>query len=254
MDKQTLKLMTLNIRHGWRTGKKHIFRKKEIIQENLDMIAALQRKEKAAIVALQEADRQSVWSGKFNHIAYLAAKADYREAIQGAHVNGAKLRLFYGTALLSRLAFMGSKSVRFRPHPPVFRKGFVTGAVLWPGTDILADVVSLHLDCFRKRVRAKQVREIIDYFSPRQRPLIVMGDFNCDDWEDPESSLRIIADALNLKTYKPKNKTGTFCRNGKRLDWILASPEFKFLSYRVLSGAGVSDHDPVVATLRLRKR
>ncbi|OGF25127.1 hypothetical protein A2303_02125 [Candidatus Falkowbacteria bacterium RIFOXYB2_FULL_47_14] len=263
MDKQALKLMTLNIRHGWKIGQKNPFRRNVFqgrtrIEKNLDEIAFLHRTEEADIVALQEADRCALWSGKFNHIAYLAAKAGYREAIQGEHVNRPKLapklslNLLYGTALLSRLPMSDSRSVSFDPSPPMFRKGFVTGTIVWPGRpETEVDIVSLHLDCYRSRIRSRQADEIMDFFYPRRRPMVVMGDFNCE-WHHKKSSLRRLCDRLDLKTYAPEMRIPTCPKIGRRVDWILVSPELEFLSYRILSEIKVSDHKPVVATIGLK--
>ena len=248
--------MTLNIRHGWKIGQKNPFRKNALqgrarIEKNLDEIALLHKAEKPDIAALQEADRRAIWSGRFNHIAYLAAKAGYHEAVQGEHVNGAKLKLLYGTALLSQWPLKDSRSVSFSPSPPLFRKGFVTGTVAWSG-GIETDIVSLHFDCYRSRVRARQADEVADFFYPRRRPLIVMGDFNCE-WRHKRSSLRRLCEKLDLETYAPEIRIVTCPKIRRRVDWILISPELEFLSYRILSEVKVSDHKPVIATIGLKK-
>jgi endonuclease/exonuclease/phosphatase family metal-dependent hydrolase len=42
----------------------------------------------------------------------------------------------------------------------------------------------------------------------------------------------------------------SFPSRGRRLDWILISPEFEFVEYRTLPDV-ISDHRAVVATLKL---
>ena len=83
----------------------------------------------------------------------------------------------------------------------------------------------------------------------RERPLIVMGDFNCE-WGQEEQTLRLLTEELKLKSFRPKARNlATFNSSAKRLDWIFVSSEFEFESYRNLPDI-VSDHLAVVAEIR----
>jgi hypothetical protein len=54
-----------------------------------------------------------------------------------------------------------------------------------------------------------------------------------------------------LKVHDPDSEhLNTFAFRGRRLDWILISPELEFVDYRTLPET-LSDHQAVVATLRL---
>ena len=244
----TLTVMTLNVAHGRKRGFHQALKKRATIESNLDDIADVLKREGPDVVALQEADGPSGWSGGFNHVEYLAVGGGLEHFCRGEHVKGMKLS--YGTALLSRLPLEESRSVTFAPSPPTFSKGFVVATVAWPGRpDSQVDVVSVHLDFARKSVRGKQIQKLIDELSARENPLIVMGDFNCQ-WDGKDKSLRTLAEGLDLVAPEPAaGDMATFPKTGKRLDWILASPELEFVEYRTVTDV-LSDHYGVVAVLR----
>jgi endonuclease/exonuclease/phosphatase family metal-dependent hydrolase len=238
-------VMTLNLAHGRKDGFSQMLQSGQKIQRHLEEVAAVLRRESPAVVALQEADGPSFWSGDFDHVARLAERAAFGYSVRGSHVDGGGLS--YGTALLSRFSPDAPVSVTFPPSPPTFPKGFLVSQVTFPG-GWKADVVSVHLDFARASVRAEQVAEMIRTLSRRPSPRIVLGDFN-SEWDDDESAVRALAEALNLKAWR-ENATDldTFPFSGKRLDWILISPELEFRDYRVVPDV-LSDHLGVVAAI-----
>ena len=121
---------------------------------------------------------------------------------------------------------------------------------VWPGRpEQSLDVVSVHLDFARGSVRRRQVETMVSELSSRGRPMIVMGDFNCE-WTG-DGPLPTLAEGLRLTAYEPAARDmPTFSASGKRLDWILLSPELEFVEYETLSDA-VSDHRGVAAVVRL---
>jgi len=242
----TLKVMTLNVAHGCKSQR---FSKRAYVESCLNGIAEVLKRERPDVVALQEADGPSVWSGGFDHVVTLAKATQFPFRVHGRHVDGMKLA--YGTALLSAVPLEDAFSFRFDLSRPTFPKGFVLATIRWPGQNaVKMDVVSAHLDFSRASVRTAQVQEMVARLSGRGRPLIVMGDFNCQ-WTDDEPALRRLVEGLNLKPFRPDaGELGTFIASGKRLDWILISPELEFATCSVLPDT-VSDHRPVVAVLRL---
>ena len=248
-EEMSLKLISLNIAHGRKDGRHQALRKGSTIRAHLDEIGEVLSREKPHLVALQEADGPSVWSGNFDHVEHLAREAGFAHCFRGEHVNGMKLS--YGTALLSQLPVGRPLSVTFDPSPPTLTKGFVVCTVAWPGReDYKVDVVSVHLDFSRKSVRAKQAEQLVERLSRRKRPLIIMGDFNCQfDGKDP--SLTTVVEGVNLKTYKPKSGTlNTFSKLDRRLDWVLISKELQFTRYTNLPDV-LSDHNAVLAVVRI---
>jgi endonuclease/exonuclease/phosphatase family metal-dependent hydrolase len=244
-----LRVMTLNIAHGRKNGRHQFFRRTSTIKSNLDDISSVLREKQPDVVALQEADGPSAWSGNFDHVHYIAERSDYAYSVRGEHVK--RKNTSYGTALLSSLPLNTPVSVKFPPSPPTFPKGLIISTVTVPGDPPLeVDIASVHLDFSRQSVREKQVDEIVDRFQHRESPLILMGDFNCE-WKTKESTLQNLAERLDLKAYRPHaGDLVTFPKSSRRLDWILVSPEFEFITYDIVNDI-VSDHRGVITDLRV---
>ncbi len=250
VPEQSLTVMTLNLAHGRKTAFHQILQSPATIQANLTEIANLLKTYQPHLVGLQEADGPSLWSGRFNHVHHLATQANYAHSIQAFHVQG--LGLYYGTALLARWPITSATSLRFDYVPPTPAKGFVIATLPWAHSPSqFIDVISLHLDFARRNLRQQQLQQLIAYLAPREHPVIVMGDFNCN-WLSGETTLSDLVKALDLQVYQPEAPDlNTFpAHNPKqRIDWILVSHEFQFTNYQVLNEV-VSDHSAVIATLK----
>ena len=246
---EVLKIMTLNIAHGRGEGFHQLLQNGAETQSNLDAIATLLKQQHPDIAALQEADGPSYWSGKIDHVEYLAMQGNFSQYVRANHVDG--YGLFYGTAFVSNLEMNYPEAITFEPELSMVPKGFIVATVTWPGEPCVElDVVSVHLDFSSEAIRRRQAAELIDILRTRSRPMVVMGDFNTR-WDKENSALHLIVEELGLSPYKP-GQTGleTFARFGHRLDWILISPGFEFHSYNVINDK-VSDHRAVVAELTL---
>ena len=246
-NKKSLVLMSLNIAHGRKNTFQQFLRRKKYIRRNLSDIASLIQRENPDIIALQEADATSIWSGHFDHVKYIAHKAGLEHIMQGGHVT--RKFINYGTAIISKTNLTKPRSFKF--YKTIFRmpKGFVVCTVKCPKFQINIDVVSLHLDPFRKAVRMKQIKELVEILENDTNPIVIMGDFNCD-WKYSESTLHKLVELLDLKIYKPYDENLiTFPANGKRLDWILISQELEFVSHKILPDH-ISDHLAVVAEIK----
>lgn len=245
----TVRLMTLNIAHG-RSDKAHqVFQSNDMIRSNLESIADVLQREAPAVVAMQEADGPSAWSGNFDHVQYIAYKANYAYSLRGEHVK--YIGHSYGTALLSRLPLFNTGSIRFDPTGATPRKGFVVGTFAWPNPPYSeVDVVSLHLDFARRSVRRRQVEKLINEVTRRRRPVVIMGDFNTQ-WRSSESTLNYLVHRLNLRAHRPGAPgLASYRRTQRRLDWVFTSRNLHFEAYRVLRDV-LSDHRAIVVDLRL---
>ena len=243
--------MTANIAHGRGTGRHQALLSHDAIRSNLDELAQVFVRERPDVVAIQEADGPSFWSGGFSHVEYLSREAGLPHHVRGEHVKGSKLS--YGTALLCQSPLKHCGSLCFTPSPPTLSKGYVVSRIEWPGNPrVKVTVVSVHLDFSRVSVRTAQVEEMIRTLSRRERPMIIMGDFNCN-WTGQEQSLRTLADGLKARVYQPADESlWTFVSSRQRLDWILISDELEFVHYETITDE-VSDHRGVIASLRLRQ-
>ncbi len=242
-----LRVMTLNLAHGRKDGPNQLFCSGKTLAANIDEIAAVLADHKPDVIALQEADGPSIWSGNFNHVERLAIGSGMPFYARAENVKG--LKLSYGTAIVSKFHLEHPVARTFAPSPPTFSKGYLVATIDWPErAGVKIDLVSVHLDFLRKKVRKKQVAKMIEGLSGRDNPLVVMGDFNCQ-WDDKESPVRHLADSLGLHAFRPEAEgLDTFGHGGRRLDWILVSDELKITSFRVLPDV-LSDHAAVMAEI-----
>jgi endonuclease/exonuclease/phosphatase family metal-dependent hydrolase len=248
----TLRVMTLNVAHGRGAAFHQLLQNTDTTIQNLNKISAMLKREQPDVVALQEADGPSYWSGNFHHVDYLARQGAFSTAVNGSYVQG--LGLEYGTALMSKVGLHSAEAITFNPELALTPKGFVVSTIDWPGQPhVQVDVVSLHLDFSSEETRRQQALELIEMLRKRDRPLIVMGDFNAD-WNGNDMTVQLIASELSLNAFNPTGKgqvAATY--SDKRLDWILVSNELEFRDYQVISDV-VSDHRGVIAELGLNTK
>ncbi|NOR79442.1 MAG: hypothetical protein GQ529_01210 [Methyloprofundus sp.] len=250
-----LKLLSLNVAHGRKEAVNQIFVSKQQIQKNLSDIAHAIVRQGADVVALQEADGPSRWSGSFDHVEFIAKQASYPWYYRA--VNAHSWMFNYGTAILSRWPVSETLAYNFKPSPPTVNKGFLLTRMTWkpdPAIDkeINIDIVSVHLDFSSQKVRENQIAEMREQLSSRNNPLIILGDFN-SNWFSKKSVIKRLAENGKLQAYKPlADNLATYPGSGRRLDWILISSELEFISYKVLPDR-LSDHFMVVAEIQLRK-
>ncbi len=248
---KVLRVATLNLAHGRKDSSNQLFLLERTFKENLDDIAYALSQYKPQIVALQEADAASLWSGSFNHVEYLATQAKYPWRTQ---VSNAESWLFsYGTALLSVLPFTETIQHTFAASPPTLTKGFVVGQVEMPHSDgslsRKIDVISVHFDFLRKSIRKKQLDEMKEILSARMNPTVIMGDFN-SEWLAESSVIKELATMSRFHAYEPETLDYNTYKS-KRLDWILITKDMEFTGYRVLSET-LSDHAMVIAEIRFK--
>jgi len=246
-----LRVATLNLAHGRKGSVNQLLVAKGAHKENLNDIADVLTKHKPHVVALQEADAASRWSGNFDHVAYLALVAKYPWS---THVRNAENWLYsYGTALLSALPLIETVKHTFEPSPPTLDKGFVLAQINWPSADGIksrkVDIISVHLDFSRQSVRDKQIKEMMETVSIRMNPTIILGDFN-SEWLAEASVIKELATRSRFSSYRPESGDYNSYK-GKRLDWILISNDMEFANYKVLPEI-LSDHLMVVAEIRFK--
>ena len=254
IESAVIRVATLNIAHGRKDGRNQMLLGEDTIRSNLVEVAGLLDRSEADVIALQEVDAESKWSGKFNHLDYLSANSAYVCTYHGLHASG---RLYdFGTALLAQKPFRDSFTHSFKPSWPTTTKGFSFAALDWnPGGALseptVVNFVSVHLDFSRRSVRRSQVEEMVAALSQIEGPMVMMGDFNTD-WEAKESSLKSLAEQLNLSAFKPLAEgLSTYGKKGARLDWILISDHLEFSDYSVLPEV-MSDHFAVAAEIVLK--
>ncbi|MFH1378208.1 MAG: endonuclease/exonuclease/phosphatase family protein [Planctomycetota bacterium] len=245
-----LTVMSLNVAHGRSDERHQLLRSKQALVSHLDGIASLFIRERPDIAGLQEADGKSFWSGSFNHVEYIAKKANYHSYVRASNVSSAKLE--YGTAFISQIPMEDTVAHTFKAKFMSFPKGFIKTTIRLEGMpDVPVDLVSVHLDFLWNRTRIRQINEIIETLKDNRNPLIIMGDFNCE-FTGKDSALPTLCTALNLKPYQPEMKDITFFFWKTRYDWIFISDGLEFIEYRTLPDV-VSDHQPVLARIKIMR-
>ena len=250
-----IRAVTLNVAHGRKDGRNQMLLGEETIRSNLVEVAGVLDRSEADVIALQEVDAESKWSGKFNHLDFLSENSAYVCNYHGLHASG--WMYDFGTALVARRPFRDSFTHSFKPSWPTTTKGFSFAALDWnPGGSLpeptVVNFVSVHLDFSRRSVRRSQVEEMVAALSQIEGPMVMMGDFNTD-WEAKESSLKSLAEQLNLSAFKPTAEgLSTYGKKGARLDWILISDDLEFSDYSVLPEV-MSDHYAVAAEIVLKE-
>ena len=240
----TFTVLTLNVAHGRGDGFHQALQADATIRRQLDAIAALLQRQDADVVALQEADGPSAWSGDFDHVAHLAHGGGYPWHLRGRHATPPLLD--YGTALLAKARPASARSVRYAPTPPTPSKGFVVATVRCGDVDV--DVVSVHLDFARERTRERQVDTMVRALRRRGRPVVVAGDLNAG-WTEGGAPRRL-AEALDLSAWRPDEHVSTFPGRDSRIDWVLTSRDLEIVEHVVLPDV-VSDHRAVRARIRV---
>ena len=253
-EEERLRLFTLNVAHGRKTTPINVFLRRRTLQRNITAIADTVRALTPDIVALQEADGPSSWSGNFDHVATLARRAELHDHYRGTHnsLSWGRFNVASGTAILTRQPLLEPISHRFDMS---WRdtKGFVAATIVvpeWGGLEV--DVVSVHLDFLVPGVRRKQILQMVDRLILRRRPMVVLGDLNCCFEREPRS-MRLLVETLGLKAYEPTSRAHTYPsrRPRRRLDWILVSEELEYSGYHTVH-LPLSDHSVLVADIHLR--
>jgi endonuclease/exonuclease/phosphatase family metal-dependent hydrolase len=119
--------------------------------------------------------------------------------------------------------------------------------------------INTHLDHISEAARREGARMIREFFFPRNRPLILAGDFN-EPPDGPVYGEFIGADRPLRDTWRevhpPEEEATTHHRFdgelwGSRIDWILATPPFQVRRVAIVTdsqdGRYPSDHFPYEA-------
>lgn len=251
IESDYLTVATLNVAHGRKESRNQMLLSESEIRDNLAELAGLLDRAQADVIALQEADAASWWSGQFDHVEFLSRNSNYHCFVHGIHASN---RIYdFGTALLSPHALQGTLVHSFKPSWPTTTKGFSIADISWnPGGALKkpqkVTFVSVHLDFSRRKVRRSQIDEMTQALEEVRGPMVLMGDFNTD-WLTEDSSLKYLAETLGLEVYEPHAEgLATYGDKGARLDWILISPELRFRRYAVYPDI-VSDHYAVAAEI-----
>ena len=257
---QRFRIVTFNIAHGRGLSPFQGLHGRQRFQRNLRRIARLFDELEPDIVALQEIDENSRWSGSFDHLDYLNAFADFPHVVFG--VNNRRTggyHLNYGNAILSRHRIAAWENINFGTRK-VGGKGFLFAEIDVGGR--LLPVVNIHLH-YRSRVhRFRQIEKLMEYLNTKREhrrthwaaPPILCGDLNNPSHRlDATASLFHYFSLQGHYTLHPPQGVRTYPAPWPRrsLDFIFLPPACRVFHCQVVR-CNLSDHRPVMVEFTLK--
>jgi endonuclease/exonuclease/phosphatase family metal-dependent hydrolase len=253
VSSQRLRLVTFNIAHGRGLTPIQGLTSSRKLRLNLRRIADLLGRLGADVVALQEIDECSVWSGNFDHLDYLRTHAGFPHAAFG--INNRRLGLMnlcYGNAILSRFPIAATETIVFGRRR-VGEKGFLFAEIEVEGR--IVPLVNLHLHFGSRRKRLLQLDLLTEWLRAKQRhrgatwavPPIVCGDFNNPDTGDDATASLFshLSDYGDYSLHPRMAPTYPSPMPRRALDFVFVPPGCKAVRSEVVRSF-LSDHRPVM--------
>jgi endonuclease/exonuclease/phosphatase family metal-dependent hydrolase len=263
-----LRLLTFNIAHARGAMPLHqsMFSPAKL-RANLLAIAKLINRLEADIVALQEIDENSHWSGSFDHLRFLAEHTGLEHTVYG--LNNRRLGRFhlnYGNAVLSRFPVHHHETVTFGKKT-IGEKGFLFAEIDTPAGRL--PLINVHMHHRSRPSRLRQVLHMMKFIdqqhAARHRSwrtgLLICGDFNNPShWPDATAALLGYLEQFDNYTLLPKAR-----RDGKAertfpslwpqraLDYIYLPSHCGDLTVTVVRSF-LSDHRPVLVEFQLKSK
>ena len=239
MYAQEIRVLTYNIHHG------------EDVNGNVDLtqIAAVIKKARPDIVALQEVDSMTNRTQKVDQLKELAMLTgmQYFYGKSMDYSGGG-----YGVGILTRLPI----SNRFVTRLPNFEKSEPRVAAtieLTLQNNKRMLFTSIHLDYVKdSSERIEQAKKLIEVFSSNDLPSVLAGDFNAPP---TETTMKDIVFGLYTET-DPSGNVLSFpsIKPEIKIDYVLTSKkhQWKNIYYEVIDEKVASDHRPVLSVIQLK--
>lgn len=249
-----LRLLTFNIAHARGPSPIHqSFRRVATLRANLLRIAKLISRLKVDVVALQEIDENSRWSGSFSHLQYLSEQTGLAHAVYGiTNKRLGRFHLSYGNALLSRFPIHHHENVPFG-KAAWGEKGFLFTEIEAPCGRI--PLFNIHLNHRSRALRLKQATQLMKHLEElrrtrggawRMQPLLC-GDFNTPS-HHPDAIATLLGFFEQAYNYTLLPKTGLTFPSAwpvRALDYVLLPEECRTPRAKIIRSM-LSDHQPVL--------
>ena len=256
-----LRLLTYNIAHARGLMLHQSLRTEAKIRVQLLKIARLIARWDVDIVALQEVDENSRWSGSFDHLACLAGHAGMPHVAFGiTNRRVGRFHLNYGNAVLSRFPISYVESHRFGGRV-VGEKGFMFTELELPQGRL--PLLNLHLHHRSRAARLKQATRLMEFLAENRRvrgagwcaPPIICGDMN-NPSHTPDATATLLGFLKQQDNYTLLPKGGAKARTfpsvwpQRALDYIYLPSACAKPEAHVMRSL-LSDHRPVLAEFSL---
>lgn len=238
--KNTLKVLSYNVRHCNPPGKKGVI--------DVESIAKVIKEANPDLVALQEIDRFTKRSGveldQAKELGKLTGMHSY--FVKAINWDGGE----YGIAVLSRFKILDTISLHL---PMAEGKAGEARAVAIIKVKVNRKKIffaSTHLDIVKEH-RELQAAAITDHFKGQKLPVILAGDIN----DIPGSeTVAMLQDHFHITCAESScGKTFPQVNPDRTIDYIMYHPEnkFKTINHEVIPEEYASDHRPIMATIKL---
>lgn len=230
------------------------------IRAQLLKIARLISRLDVDIVALQEVDENSRWSGSFDHLAFLAGHAGYAHVAFGiTNRRVGRYHLNYGNAVLARVPISNVENFVFGPGK-VGEKGFMYCEIELPQGRL--PLLNLHLNHSSRAARLRQATRVMAFLDSQRtsraahcccRP-IICGDMN-NPATSPDATATLLGYLEQTSNYSlhpkgPRARTFPSVWPQRALDYIYLPEECGTPEAHVMRSI-LSDHRPVLAAFSL---
>ena len=254
-----MRLLTFNIAHARGPMPVHQgLRSIAKLRFNLLRIARLIQRLKVDVIALQEIDENSRWSGSFDHLTFLREHTGLAHGAHGVHNRrGGRYHLNYGNAVLSRWPIEHEATVPFG-QGTMGEKGFQFVEIGTPAGRL--PLVNIHLNHRSRAQRLRQVAHLMRYLDAQHAersphwhvPTLVCGDFNnASHRPDATATLLGYFETTNNYTLLPKlGRTFPSAWPAWALDYVFL-PEQCLAPKAKIVRSLLSDHCPVLVEFSL---
>lgn len=231
-------IMTFNICHGVNQQNK----------ESLDLIIESIRKTQAQIIGLQEVDRFMPRSGFKDQAKEIADALGYYY-VYGETIN--ILGVKYGNAIISQFPILEHENIGL-PGSSVEVRGLLGAKIDVEGS--LYQVYTTHLGLNAKD-RKQQIQAINLSIEGIKEPLILMGDFNGEPFNEEMAQLSPMIVDMAMETQKENVYTYAFYSDfpNTRIDRIYVSRDIEIIDHFVLESKA-SDHSMVLGIISIKPR
>src|ERR1700712_5141857 len=254
-----LRLLTFNIAHARGLSFHQGLRTVKQLCTNLVKIAKLIQRLEVDIVALQEIDENSRWSGSFDHLAFLREHTGLPYSAFGINNRRTgRYHLNYGNAVLSRFPIVHAETIPFGAGK-IGEKGFIFVEIDL-GKRKRLPLFNIHMHHSSRPQRLKQVIRLMHYLDEQKLHRaslwgagpVVCGDFN-NPSNSPDATSTLLGYFEQSNNYTLLPKTGrTFPSPfpARALDYVFLPDQCQQPKAEIVR-CMLSDHRPVLVEFAL---